>query len=134
MPYTGEIECGVLPPRLRGVRGVPGDPALMESSPGDPAAVRFRLAAIWQSRGRLEPAIDGYREAIALRPDYVPAHLALGDLLAAQGQIAEALRVFRAAALLNPAEVCFGERMAALGDRRGTAVADPGQRRPDWVL
>jgi len=44
------------------------------------------------------PAIDQFREAIRIRPDFVRAHLDLGAALAASGDAAGALLYLRKAA------------------------------------
>ncbi len=53
-------------------------------------------------RGRLDEAIDRYREALGHRADFVEAHLALGRLLAQTGHWEQALAHLRHAIQLNP--------------------------------
>ena len=67
----------------------------------------FTLAKMWQVRGKMERAIAGYQEVIKIRPDFIAAHLELGDLFTKQGRIEEAITVYRRAAELNPDEKIF---------------------------
>jgi len=76
------------------------------------AQVQFKLATMWHAKGHLERAISGYREAINLQPDYVPAHLELGNLLCQQGKLDEAIDVYRRAIELNPNEPSFSKKLA----------------------
>lgn len=75
------------------------------------AEVQFKLANIWQSKGKIDRAIAGYKKAIHLQPDYVPAHLELGNLFLQVGKIDEAIDVYRRAIGLNPNEKCFRKNL-----------------------
>ena len=81
------------------------------------AAVQFRLATIWQAKGQVERAIAGYEQTIRLQPDYLPAHLELGQLLVQQGRVEEAVAVYRRALVLNPGQPPFESRLAELTSR-----------------
>jgi protein O-GlcNAc transferase len=54
------------------------------------------------ARGMHAAAIESFRRAIALRPDYVPAHNNLGNLLRDQGKLAESAQCFQALIVLKP--------------------------------
>ena len=62
----------------------------------------FALAATRKDQGRIEEAIDAYRQALALRPDSAPAHNNLGVMLRSINLFAEAAAHFRAAIARNP--------------------------------
>ncbi len=52
--------------------------------------------------GRLQEAIEHYRQALRLNPDYVKAHNNLGFALANAGRLQEAIEHYRQAMRLNP--------------------------------
>ena len=54
------------------------------------------------ARGMHAAAIESFRHAIALRPDYVPAHNNLGNLLRDQGKLAESAQCFETLIGLKP--------------------------------
>jgi Flp pilus assembly protein TadD len=60
------------------------------------------LASELQEQGRLEQAIAHYRRAIAIEPDYAPAHNNLGVALRAQGQVEAAIEQYEEAIRLYP--------------------------------
>ena len=102
--------------------------------------VQFQLANIWQSRGKFDRAITGLKEIIRLQPDYIPAHLELGNLLHWLGQDEEAIAVFRRAIALNPTEPSFRKSLddilaartrsaeVALNSRQATPPDRPSSR------
>ena len=77
----------------------------------------FTLAKMWHVRGKLERAIAGYQEVIKIRPDFIAAHLELGDLFTKQGRIEEAIAVYRRAAELNPDEKVFSGIISRLTEK-----------------
>ncbi|GLU33926.1 tetratricopeptide repeat protein [Trinickia caryophylli] len=54
------------------------------------------------ARGMIAAAIESYRQALALKPDYVPAHNNLGNMLRDQGQFDEAVKCFETVIALKP--------------------------------
>jgi tetratricopeptide (TPR) repeat protein len=60
------------------------------------------LGAALQSEGRLDDAIEHYRRAIAIRPDYAPAYGNMGAALRAKGATAEAIATYQRALALRP--------------------------------
>src|SRR6266513_1469745 len=70
-------------------------------------------------QGKLAEAIDHYRQALQIKPDYAEAHGAMGAALAEQGKGAEAIEHYRTALRLKPdyAEAHFnwGITLAAQG-------------------
>jgi tetratricopeptide (TPR) repeat protein len=59
------------------------------------------LGAALQEQGRLDEARKAYEAAVALRPDYAPAHNNLGVALRAQGRLDEAVASYRRALTLR---------------------------------
>lgn len=60
------------------------------------------LGAALQAQGQHDLAIESYRAAIALQPDYAEAYNNLGAALQEQGRLAEATQAFQQALALNP--------------------------------
>src|SRR6516165_5543118 len=71
-------------------------------------------------KGRVEVAIACWRQAIALDPEFAPAHNNLGATLYGKGQVDEALACFKKAIALDP-------KYAAAHHHLGVALADKGQ-------
>ena len=72
------------------------------AEPADPAKEHFGEAVRLQGGGWLGEAADRYRQALAIRPDYVEAHNNLGSTLRAQGRLDEALACYERALRLRP--------------------------------
>jgi tetratricopeptide (TPR) repeat protein len=64
----------------------------------------YNLGIALGERGEIDQAIDHYRQAIALRPNYSEAHYNLGRLLVAQGRLDEAITHYEKAVAINPAD------------------------------
>lgn len=77
----------------------------------------YYLGFVYQMVGKLELERDAFERALALRPEDVPAHLRLAELLLALGENEEAYRRFKLAGELSPAEA------AALGGLGRAALA-----------
>jgi glycosyltransferase involved in cell wall biosynthesis len=58
---------------------------------------QMKLAIVWQKMGRFSQAIASVEKAIQLQPDYLPAHLALFELLVLNGQVDRAIDVYHQA-------------------------------------
>lgn len=54
------------------------------------------------ARGMRAAAMESFRQAIALKPDYVPAHNNLGNMLRDEGQFASAVESFKTVIALQP--------------------------------
>jgi tetratricopeptide (TPR) repeat protein len=61
------------------------------------AITETNLAVALQAEGRLDEAIDRYRRAIAMRPEYAPAYNNLGTALHAKGRHDEAIATYQRA-------------------------------------
>jgi protein O-GlcNAc transferase len=62
----------------------------------------FKLGNETIGRGEVAQAIDAYRQAIGLKPDYAEAHMNLGNALKLQGKLADAIALYRTAIELQP--------------------------------
>ncbi len=73
--------------------------ALEEAIQSDPTSARpyYLLGSVHAARGALREAIEELRRAVFLDPDFVAAHVALGEALARVGRRSEARRHLRAA-------------------------------------
>jgi tetratricopeptide (TPR) repeat protein len=66
--------------------------------------VHYNLGIVLSERGETDQAIDHYRQAVALRPNYAEAHYNLGRLLVEQGHFDEAIDHYEKAVEINPAD------------------------------
>jgi tetratricopeptide (TPR) repeat protein len=85
----------------------------------------YRIAYAYQRQGRIEAAMQAYRDAIARDPNAALARNALGTLLAERGEnLDEAAALVRSALRLDPAHAPhFEESLALVELRRGRAAA-----------
>ena len=86
----------------------------------DTPQARHNLALLESRRGRPQEAEAGYRDALALEPDFAPAAINLADLLREQGREDEAQAVLREALTHAP-------RTGALHGALGLALVRVGQ-------
>jgi tetratricopeptide (TPR) repeat protein len=77
--------------------------ATLKKNPGCWMA-HYNLGIVLSEQGETDQAIDHYRQAVALRPDYAEAHYNLGRLLVAQGHLDDAIAQYERAAAINPAD------------------------------
>jgi protein O-mannosyl-transferase len=77
--------------------------ATLQKNPGCWMA-HYNLGIVLSEQGEADHAIDHYRQAVALRPDYAEAHYNLGRLLVEHGQLADAIAHYERAAAINPAD------------------------------
>jgi len=77
--------------------------ATLQKNPGCWMA-HYNLGIVLGEQGEAEQAIDHYRRAVDLRPDYAEAHYNLGRLLVEQGQFDDAIAHYEKAAAINPAD------------------------------
>jgi tetratricopeptide (TPR) repeat protein len=77
--------------------------ATLQKNPGCWMA-HYNLGIAFSERGDTDQAVDHYRQAVALRPDYAEAHYNLGRLLVAQGHLNQAIDHYRAAVEINPVD------------------------------
>jgi tetratricopeptide (TPR) repeat protein len=99
----------------------------LESDPNTPqsAILSEKLASLYQTAGRREPAINALRQALALHPTpqtIVRLTLALGDLLAAAGRESDALKLyddFQKNSPAYPDALALWQKMQALAVKTG---------------
>src|SRR5262249_847965 len=66
------------------------------------AEARHNLGGALRELGQWDEAVECYRQALALQPNYVDAHLNLGIVLREQGRLDEAVASYRRALALRP--------------------------------
>ena len=64
----------------------------------------YNLGIVLSEQREADQAIEHYRQAVALRPDYAEAHYNLGRLLVEKGQLNDAIAHYERAATINPAD------------------------------
>ncbi len=102
-----------------------GNAAGQASAPAGPADTAAQAVRVLQlgvqaaGRGDAQEAVARFREAIALRDDFVPAQANLGLLLAALGRHAEAEAHLRVAALRMPADAALQNALGVAQESQG---------------
>ena len=77
--------------------------ATLQKNPGCWMA-HYNLGIVLSEKGKADQAIEHYRRAVDLRPDYAEAHYNLGRLLVENGQVDDAIAHYERAAAINPAD------------------------------
>ncbi len=77
--------------------------ATLQKNPGCWMA-HYNLGIVLSEQREAEQAIDHYRRAVDLRPDYAEAHYNLGRLLVEKGQLDDAIAHYEKAVAINPAD------------------------------
>lgn len=96
----------------------------------------YQLGRYYHGQTRYELALEAYRQAVSLQPQYVEALTGMGVVHAMLGQYDDALRVLKAAASIDPASVTahnnlgyiywlLNEREEALAAYRQALKLDP---------
>jgi tetratricopeptide (TPR) repeat protein len=84
------------------------------------AVTAHNLGAALQSAGRLDEAINQYKKAIAIKPDYTPAYSNLGSALLSRGDAAGAINAYQQALSIDPdfsdAHFNLGNALMRVGD------------------
>jgi tetratricopeptide (TPR) repeat protein len=75
--------------------------ATLQKNPGCWMA-HYNLGIVLSEQGKSDAAIDHYRRAVELRPDYAEAHYNLGRLLVEKGHLEDAIAHYEKAAAINP--------------------------------
>jgi tetratricopeptide (TPR) repeat protein len=96
------------------------DPKLAQSAPANLAEIHITLGTLLRNKGRLDEAIEAFRQAVELDRKLVSARHHLGAALLDKGLPAEAAEEFRVAVALDP------EHSGAHFDL-GRALHDRGQ-------
>ena len=58
--------------------------------------------AINAGLGRLDDAIEAYKNAVAVKPDYADAYNNMGNVLKRQGKLKDAIEAYKKALLIQP--------------------------------
>ena len=77
--------------------------ATLKKNPGCWMA-HYNLGIVLSEQGKTDQAIDHYRRAVTLRPDYAEAHYNLGRLLVEQGRLDDAIAHYEEAVEINPSD------------------------------
>ncbi len=93
---------------------------------GKAAFVYNNLGIVYQRRGDHIRAIEQFREAIRLQPEYVAPHALLGASLLAAGRVSEAVRELERAVRLDPRQTLVRVELAKAYERANNlgAMAD----------
>ena len=69
--------------------------------------------------GKLEEAVEAYRKAIALKPEYADAYYNMGNALKEQGKLDEAIEAYSKAQKINPGSAKVNNRIGNLFSKKG---------------
>lgn len=105
----------------------------------------YLLAYLYQTDGRLDEAAAFYRETLALKPDFLPALLHLGQTLGSLQQDEEAGRFFQDALALEKSNAVALEGLGNIAYRQGryaeaielferALLSDPAANRLNYLL
>src|SRR5215213_4704190 len=106
---------------------------------------QFNLALYHQTQGYLVSAESGYKLALQGDVDFVGAHVQLGEILAEQKRLGEAMPHWQKALELDPscgvADLYMGHALGAAGrvdeaiaSVQRAGAAGPRDPRPQWVV
>ncbi|MFQ5961380.1 MAG: tetratricopeptide repeat protein [Candidatus Methylomirabilales bacterium] len=84
-----------------------------------PQFAYFNLARIYERQGKIDEAIEEYKLALDIRPDYVDAHYNLGLLYLQQGRTDLAIEEFTEATRLNPKIAVYQQSLGVAYVRAG---------------
>jgi tetratricopeptide (TPR) repeat protein len=101
--------------------------AVIGERPGQPAETRLIRAHLLADAGRLDDAVQGYRDLVRERPHLLLAHETLARLLPQIGAASEALDSYRAALATEPTIELYRSAIAAARDLKDHAAT------LDWV-
>jgi lipopolysaccharide biosynthesis regulator YciM len=90
-----------LPLQERLVRLAPREERALEETAL--AGIQYELGRVVLAEGNAQAAVSRFKEALRVRPDFLPATLVLGDALLKQGDTREALRAWERALETQPA-------------------------------
>jgi tetratricopeptide (TPR) repeat protein len=96
---------------------------IVAKAPENPGA-HNNLGNILFEQGRLMAAIDQYRQALQLVPDYADAHFNLGNALVRLGRLPDAIENYRAALRYRPEDPAIHAALGTACYRLGNAAAE----------
>lgn len=100
-------------------------PLYRVQQPAGTAAGQYAVGRLDLAEGRVDAAIERFRNALTLDPNYVPAHNGLGVAYGQQGRFGEAAAAFRVALAAGPAS-------AHVLNNLGYAQMQTGQLAEAW--
>ena len=66
------------------------------------SATYYNQGIALKAQGKLDAAIESYRKALSIKPDFIEAHCNMGSALQAQGKFDEAIASYQKALSINP--------------------------------
>ena len=63
------------------------------------------LGNVYKERGQLQEALDNYRHAVRLKPDFIDGYINLAAALVAAGDLEQAVQAYVTALQYNPVSV-----------------------------
>ena len=60
------------------------------------------MGNVLKDQGKLEEAIEAYKKALSLKPDYADAYNNMGNALKDQGKLEEAIEAYKKALSIKP--------------------------------
>ncbi|HDQ03389.1 MAG TPA: tetratricopeptide repeat protein [Deltaproteobacteria bacterium] len=98
----------------------------IRTSPHPDYDMHYNLAILYQQTGDINQAIEQYREALRINPNYSSAHLNLGTCLGIRNEYDGAIYHFRKALRLDPADpgIYFNIGLAQLNKEDFKSAAD----------
>lgn len=65
------------------------------------------LGNVYKERGQLQDALDNYRHAVRLKPDFIDGYINLAAALVAAGDMEQAVQAYVTALQYNPVSYSF---------------------------
>ena len=97
-----------------------GEPyRVLEKSGQNPPATYVELGIGLAKEGRLSEAVEQYKKALAIDPDYVDAHYNLGAVYANSGNIDKAIEHLRRAVALQPGNAFYRNMLGIAYGQKG---------------
>jgi len=106
----------------------------------DRAVTHYEKGNSFYEQGRMNDAIDAYREALRLKPDYSEGYNNLGAALQAIGRMDEAISAYREAVRLNAAYATAWSNLGSALQHQGnindaiTAYGEAIRLKPDYAM
>src|SRR5437764_8893301 len=106
----------------------------------DRAVTHYEKGNSFYEQGRMNDAIDAYREAVRLKPDYSEGYNNLGAALQAIGRMDEAISAYREAVRLNAAYATAWSNLGSALQHQGnisdaiTAYRKAIRLKPDYAM
>ena len=74
------------------------------------------LGNVFKERGQLQEALENYRHAVRLKPDFIDGYINLAAALVAAGDMEQAVQAYVTALQYNPVSVQWLVLFSVLGD------------------